>query len=290
MTILIQWLIERAWILYAACAIGVVIYAVRALAAHRERNLALFTLERETATARVIQAWAMALVFTIIGATVFVGITLILPDLDMDTLPPTPTLAAGLESPAPVIMPTSSPTPGFLVPTFAPVATNAPIPTPAPPEPAETSTPAPTGTPEAATSGEVHVRFGNFAELVTYNLPAAEITTAQPLLLTLHWQALEGTSPMNYLVFTHLLSEDGRLIAQHDGAPANGASPTTGWVPGETIVDPHLMEFKPEVSDYTGAATIAVGLYDPGDPSTRVLTHTGDDRVVLPITINVISQ
>ncbi|MFQ6101615.1 MAG: hypothetical protein ACE5OS_10340 [Anaerolineae bacterium] len=289
MTILIQWLIERVWILYVVCAIGVLIYAVRALAAHRERSLALFTLERETATARAIQAWAMALVFTIIGAAVFAGITFILPGLDTGNLLATPTLMAGLEFPAPVITPAPSPTPGFLVPTFTPVATSAPVPTPAPPEPAETPTPALTDTPEAATSGEVHVRFGDFAELIGYDVPAADITTTQPLLLTLHWQALEGRAPMNYLVFTHLLSADGRLIAQHDGAPASGASPTTGWVPGETIVDPHPMEFKPEFRDYTGTAIIAVGLYDPSDPGARVLTDTGDDRVVLPITINVTS-
>ena len=285
MTILVQWLIEHAWILYVACAAGVIIYAVRALIAQRERDLALFTLERETATARVVQAWAMALVFTMIGATVFVGLTFILPDLGTDVPPPIPTLAAGLESPAPLITLMSSPTPGILVPTFTPLPTSVPVPTPVPPEPAATITPAPTDTPEAALSDEAHVRFGDFAALVGYDLPAAGSTTAQPLLLTLRWQALEGTSPMNYLVFTHLLSADGRLIAQHDGAPANGARPTTGWVAGEIIVDPHLMEFAPEARDYTGTATIAVGLYDPA--TGRVQTDTGSDHFILPITINV---
>lgn len=285
MTILIQWLIERAWILYVVCAAGVVIYAVRALVAQRERDLALFTLERETATARAVQAWALALVFTMIGATIFVGITFVLPGLDTDVLSPTPTLAAGLESPAPLITPTPGSTPGILVPTFTSLSTSAPVPTPVPPETAETLTPAPTDTPEVAASGEVYVRFGDFAALIGYNLPSAGSTTAQPLMLTLRWQALEGISPTNYLVFTHLMSADGRLIAQHDGAPVNGTSPTTGWVTGEIIIDSHLIEFAPDARDYTGTATIAVGLYDPA--TGRVQTDTGSDYFILPITINV---
>ena len=288
MTILVQWLIERAWVFYIICAVGVVIYAVRALIAHRERNLALFTLERETATSRIVQSWAIAMIFTIIGAAAFASITFVLPDLDTGTLAPSPTLAAGLESPIPITTSTPSPTLGVSVPTFTPALTSASVPTPAPPEPPESPTPAPTDTPETAAWGEVHVRFGDFTELVGYSLPSAEVTTAEPLALTLHWQALEGSSPVDYLVFTHLLSADGNLIAQHDGAPVNGTRPTTGWVTGETIIDLHSMEFKAEFRDYTGIVTIAVGLYDPNDPGNRVSTDTGQDRAILPITINIV--
>lgn len=39
---------------------------------------------------------------------------------------------------------------------------------------------------------------------------------------------------------------------------------------------------------YTGTARIAVGLYDPA--TGRVTTSTGEDHVVLPITINIVSQ
>ena len=101
--------------------------------------------------------------------------------------------------------------------------------------------------------------------------------------LTLYWRALEGTSPLDYLVFTHLLAEDGHLIAQHDGVPANGTRPTTGWTVGEIIVDPHPMAFYDTA--YIGAAEIVVGLYDPD--AGRVVTEAGGDHVVLPLTINV---
>jgi len=247
MTILLQWLVEHAWVFYAACAVGIIIYFLRAMAARRERNLALFTLERETATSRLVQSWAMVLVFVAIGAAIFFSTAFILPEL--------PIYSAG-------------------------------TPPPTPPEPTEVPTPVPTDTPEVAISGEVRARFGDFAELIGYDLPAGEVTAAQPLLLTLYWRGLDGTSPTNYLVFTHLLSQDGRLIAQHDGPPAGGTRPTSSWAAGEIIADPHPMAFADTA--YVGLATIAVGLYDPA--VGRIPIDTGADRVVLPVTVSVIPQ
>lgn len=287
MTILLQWLIEYAWVLYPLCAIGFVVYVIRALAAQRERNRGQFTLERDAAATRAIRAWAMALLFVAIGAIVFASVTFILPGLNIAPPPSTPTLDAGLELTTPTVTPALSPTSGFLVPTLTATAASAQVPTPPPPPPpTETPTPEQADAPAVAVTGEVNVRFGDFARLTSYGLPAGEVTTAQPLPLTLQWQALEGVGPVDYLVFTHLLSEDGRLIAQHDGSPAGGASPITGWSSGEIIVDVHPMTFYDTA--YTGPATIAVGMYDPGDPSARILTETGSDYVVLPITISVI--
>jgi hypothetical protein len=289
MTILLQWLVEHAWAFYAACAIGFIIYMMRALAAQRERRLALFTLERETANARIIKAWTMAFVFVAIGAAIFASTTFILPGLSIynpETSLPTPTLSAGVETPTPGITPTPSPTLGSLVLTSIPTATGAPVSTSPPPAPTEPPTLAPTDTPATAISGQVGVRFGDFAELSSYSLPAAEFATSQPLPLTLYWQALERTSAMNYIVFTHLVSEDGRLIAQHDGAPASGTRPTTNWGPSEIIADPHPMAFQD--TTYVGPANIWVGLYDPG--TGRALAETGSDHVILPIKISIVPQ
>lgn len=289
MTILLLWLVEHAWIFYAVCAIGAAVYVARALSAHRERSLALFTLERETATAQAVQAWAMVLVFVAIGVAIFVGTTFILPGLSIGSPEnplPTSTPSSGVELLAPGVTP--SPTVGSLVPTVTPTptATSAPASTSPPPGPTDTVAPEPTDAPAAAISGEVHVGFGDFAELTGYELLAAEVTTAQPLPLTLYWRGREGSSPSDYLVFTHLLSGDGRLIAQHDGVPANGTRPTTGWIAGETVVDPHAMIFQDTA--YTGPARIAVGLYDSA--TGRVTTQTGADHVVLPITIIIVPQ
>ncbi len=63
-----------------------------------------------------------------------------------------------------------------------------------------------------------------------------------------------------------------------------GAS-ATSWAPGETIADGHLLAFSDLT--YTGPATLRVGLYDPGT-GDRVLTNTGADYVVLPITLDIV--
>jgi hypothetical protein len=133
-------------------------------------------------------------------------------------------------------------------------------------------------------SGEVSVRFGDFAELVGYSLPATEVTSAQPLSLILYWRGLGGISPADYLVFTHLLAEDGHLVAQHDGAPANSARPMSTWENGELVTDPHAVAFQD--AGYVGPARLVVGLYDPS--TGRVTTHTGSDSVVLPVVITIL--
>ena len=289
MTILLQWLVERAWIFYAACAVGFIVYILRALAAQRERNLAMFTLEREVATARIVRSWAMVVVFVAIAAAVFFSTTMILPQLpalSAGTPSPTPTLAAGVEPSTPGVSVTPSPTLGAVVPSLTPTTTVPLTPTAPPSGPTEIPTPAPTDTPAPALSGELSAQFSDFAELTGYSLPDVEFTTAEPLPLTLYWRGLEGTSPTNYLVFAHLLAEDGRLIAQHDGPPAGGTRPTGTWETGETIVDLHPLAFAEPA--YTGLATIAVGLYDPA--VGRVPVDPGGDRVVLPVTVNVVPQ
>lgn len=313
MRVLLQWLVDNAWILYAVCALGIVWYLIRALVALRERRLSMFTLERETATSRLVQAFLMILVFIAIGTLIYASAYYVLPKMPVANVtgpPPTPTMAAGLDTPTPGLVP--SPTPPVLVPTFTsapgialqptplsvaptelppespaespPGDPAEPAPTP-PPAEEQTETPEPelTAEPGAAVAAEVRVRFGDFAELLGFAIPSADVTATGSLPLTLYWQALEGRSPVDYRVFTHLLAEDGRLIAQHDSPPANGARPTTTWSPGESIIDPHSMGFQD--ATYTGEARILVGLYDPD--AGRVVTDAGGDHVVLPVAINV---
>ncbi len=80
----------------------------------------------------------------------------------------------------------------------------------------------------------------------------------------------------------HLLDADGRVIAGHDGDPADDTRDTSGWVSGEYIVDTHTLEWS--VADYDGFAQIEVGLYDPLE-GTRAVTPRGDSRLLLPSAI-----
>ncbi len=128
--------------------------------------------------------------------------------------------------------------------------------------------------------------FGNVARLVGFDAPT-QVTAGETIPLTLYWQAVGAETPLAYTVFAHLLAADGRLIGQHDGPPANGERPTTGWITGEYITDPHAIRFREQ--DYTGPAQIAVGLYDPAT-GARLPLAGGGDIVVLPGVVEVNSK
>jgi len=73
--------------------------------------------------------------------------------------------------------------------------------------------------------------FGALARLVE----ALWTTWAHPggaLLVELTWEA-QGDSPEPYSVFVHVEDAQGKTVAQHDGEPADGTRPTTGW-PGSS--------------------------------------------------------
>jgi hypothetical protein len=293
MKILLRWLVDYAWLFYVVCAIGALIYLVRALGAQRERSLALFTLEHETATVRAVRAWAMVFVFVAIALVVFISATFIvnnIPAYDPASPRATPTPSAGVNPPTPNA--TSTLTDSMVMPTLESGAPTSPPPTspPTPTEPPTAATPTSTPVVMGPLSGGMDIQFGDFGKLIGYELSSAEIATGESLVVTLYWQGLEGTSPADYTVFTHLLSESGQLIAQHDGPPANGAAPTSDWEAGATIQDTHQLTFKSEAGNYTGSATVMVGLYDPGNVSARVNTSQGQDYAILPTTVNVVPQ
>ncbi|MFN8471721.1 MAG: glycosyltransferase family 39 protein [Anaerolineae bacterium] len=130
------------------------------------------------------------------------------------------------------------------------------------------------------------VDFGPGIRLVGYDLASETIEPGGRAALKLTWQATDKPGAKPLTVFTHLLGGDGRVIAQHDSPPANGARPTTGWTAGEFVIDPHEMAVN---GDYTGEASIEVGLYDP-TTGERVRTADGADHVILPTRLTVTAR
>jgi 4-amino-4-deoxy-L-arabinose transferase-like glycosyltransferase len=127
------------------------------------------------------------------------------------------------------------------------------------------------------------IRFDQAALLIGYDLPSQEFTSAQPITITLYWQALENASDVDYTVFTHILGPDGHLVGQHDSPPVQGARPTLGWIPDEIIVDRHPMVFR---EPYAGSARVEVGLYNPVSME-RLQTESGTDSFLLPEELTV---
>ena len=81
----------------------------------------------------------------------------------------------------------------------------------------------------------------------------------------------------SYRVFVHLLSEDGRIVAQADGLPAGWTRPTTGWLPGEFIIDRHTIALPTTLP--SGNYTLTTGLYLPN--ASRLQQPNGQDNIPL---------
>jgi hypothetical protein len=118
-------------------------------------------------------------------------------------------------------------------------------------------TPLPVARPLSATFS------GGSIELLGYGLRPADDTTpiverGGGLRVRLYWRT--QTAPgASYCVFTHLLTEDGRLVAQSDSIPVYGTFPTEQWQAGQYILDEHLMAIGADVSP--GRYWLKIGLY-----------------------------
>ena len=95
-----------------------------------------------------------------------------------------------------------------------------------------------------------------FADQIALRGYAAR-STAAAVDLNLLWQAL-AQPPHAYTVFVHVIDADGRPVGQQDNMPARDQLPTSCWLPGEYISDPHSI---PLAAGARGPFKIEVGLY-----------------------------
>lgn len=120
--------------------------------------------------------------------------------------------------------------------------------------------------------------FPGVGELIGYSGMGKEVSLAEAPQLTLIWQAGAASIESSYTVFVQLLDSEGRVMAQSDSLPDNGARPTTGWRAGEVIADPHTLQWNPGAA--AGEATLIAGLYDAAT-GLRVPLADGSDHAAL---------
>ena len=113
----------------------------------------------------------------------------------------------------------------------------------------------PTTRPSVRPEQAVHVQFADGIQLDGYTLAEANGTSS----VTLFWRATAQPA-QSYTVFVHLANAQGKVIAQQDGLPLGGTSPTTIWQAGDLIPDPHSIALK---SVPPGSYHVWVGLYRP---------------------------
>jgi hypothetical protein len=129
--------------------------------------------------------------------------------------------------------------------------------------------------------------FGAVATLLGYDIAPQTARPGQTVNVTLYWQAGSAAGAgRSYTVFTHLLGTDHLIYGQHDGQPADGTRPTTGWVEGEIIVDRHRLVVKAET--LPGEYALEIGLYEPvSEHRLDVLADGGQRSDYLILTTSV---
>ena len=114
---------------------------------------------------------------------------------------------------------------------------------------------------EKPTSSELSpsdVGPGSEVSLVGLALLDETVEPNQILRLTLQWSTVRRPTD-DYVVLVHLLDDEGRLIAQHDGQPVGGSRPTTSWQVGETVDDRHGLLIPPGIPP--GEYRLVAGMY-----------------------------
>ena len=120
------------------------------------------------------------------------------------------------------------------------------------------------------------------ARLLGYRVNAAEVTPGDVVEVTLYWRALARTE-RNHVVFVHLLSDTGVMIAQRDTYPGLGRFPTTAWDAGAVFADTYRVQV-PDTAYAPDRGYVQVGLYVPDGP--RLSTEDGASAVQLtPISV-----
>ncbi len=111
-----------------------------------------------------------------------------------------------------------------------------------------------------APTTETSVRLGGAITLLGYAGPRVQSQPggAPAVTLTLFWQT-DAPLDADYTVFVHIRNTAGETIAQGDSQPVGGAYPTSRWLPGETVIDPHRIELPADLTP--GIYSLFIGLY-----------------------------
>jgi 4-amino-4-deoxy-L-arabinose transferase-like glycosyltransferase len=122
-------------------------------------------------------------------------------------------------------------------------------------------------------SDETAVEFVDLARLESSAFEPATLAPGGTVDVTLYWRPLTRTE-QDYVVFIHLLSDEGTIVAQRDSYPGLGKNPTSDWDPGVIFEDTFQIQL-PETAYAPDAGVLRAGLYLPG--GARVRTSVGGD-------------
>jgi hypothetical protein len=111
---------------------------------------------------------------------------------------------------------------------------------------------------ELAPDQSLGVTFGHQIRLRGWSLDATNLHPGDTLTATLAWEAIVKPSD-RHVVFVHLLSADGELVAQHDDAPVGNVVPRSAWPAGATFKYPVSIRLPDDLPE--GRCRVLVGVY-----------------------------
>jgi hypothetical protein len=104
----------------------------------------------------------------------------------------------------------------------------------------------------------VSVNFGNQMRLRGWALEATALHPGDTLTADLSWEASADLTD-RHVVFAHLLSPGGELVAQYDDAPLGSTLPRGAWPSGATFCYPVSLELPSDLP--SGEYRLLVGVY-----------------------------
>jgi len=112
-----------------------------------------------------------------------------------------------------------------------------------------------------------------------YPVIEAELAPGNAVALPLRWEALSPPRE-GYQVFVHLGTPGTPPLAQNDGPPQNGLSPTSTWAAGQGVTDRRVLRVPSDAP--AGRYAVSAGLYRLSDGSRLLVDGSeGTDIVVL---------
>jgi len=136
------------------------------------------------------------------------------------------------------------------------------------------------------------IRFESNGELQLLGYVVKDtLAPGESATLDLYWK-LDSNAPLNTArkVFIHIADtpDDQYRIVNQDGRPANWTLPTTCWLPGQVIHDPHT--FTVAADARPGEYVVLIGLYDEFT-GERAFVHTAQvavaSAVALPTKVEI---
>jgi hypothetical protein len=114
---------------------------------------------------------------------------------------------------------------------------------------------------------EINATLGNAIVLEKAELRQALLSPGDVLIVSLRWRPLT-TIDTRYVVFVHLISPAGDLVAQEDVEPLRGNQPTNTWTEEIPLWDRHQVQVP--ASAPAGTYEVRTGMYPLGRPGDRL--------------------